>query len=321
MKPLKKIAITTGDKNGVGFEVSAKALKNVTPDFTKTGVIFFIFRHVNQIKTQKYLFNLIDKSWRRLTFSSAGEALLYFQNNQHLIKKNTLFDIALNTNEAEWVLTASLACKEKLFDSLVTGPLSKKVSSALSGKPLGHTGIFRMLYPKNPLFMGFIGNQFNVLLVTDHMALNSVEKKLNSALLNSAFSAAKQMKAMLGSKKKIAVLGLNPHSGEQGLIGSFEKRAFKKLSSDFFGPIPPDAAFLKSNFTKYSLFLCMYHDQGLIPFKLVHGQDSGVHVTIGLPFVRTSVDHGTAFDIFNKNIANCSSMLDAINVNMKLIGA
>ena len=82
----------------------------------------------------------------------------------------------------------------------------------------------------------------------------------------------------------------------------------------------PDAAFFKSNWKKYSSYLALYHDQGLIPFKMVHGQDSGVHITLGLPFIRTSVDHGTAKDIFNKNVANSHSMRDAILLNLKLLG-
>ena len=100
-----------------------------------------------------------------------------------------------------------------------------------------------------------------------------------------------------------------------------EKRLFKKLPKDADGPLVPDAAFLKKNWSKYSLFVCLYHDQGLIPFKMHHGQDSGVHLTLGLPFIRTSVDHGTAVDLFNKNLANYASMLEAIKLNIQLTGA
>ena len=115
-------------------------------------------------------------------------------------------------------------------------------------------------------------------------------------------------------------MGLNPHAGEKGIIGNCEADLFRKLPSAFSGPLVPDAAFLKKNWKTYSLYLCLYHDQGLIPFKLVHGQDSGVHITLGLPFLRTSVDHGTAEDIFNKNVANHASMLEAIQLNLQLAG-
>ena len=119
--------------------------------------------------------------------------------------------------------------------------------------------------------------------------------------------------------KKIAVLGLNPHAGEGGLIGNLEKTLFARLPKGVVGPLVPDAAFLKKNWPLYSIFVCLYHDQGLIPFKMQHGQDSGAHLTLGLAFVRTSVDHGTAVDIFNKNVANPNSMLEAIKLNIQLI--
>jgi 4-hydroxythreonine-4-phosphate dehydrogenase len=184
---------------------------------------------------------------------------------------------------------------------------------------MGHTGAFRQLYPKSAMHMAFNGDKFNVLLASDHIALEKVPKFLNRKAIQQAIKAGQSFKKLLGSNKKIAILGLNPHAGESGLIGNFEKKFLSKLPLDVVGPLVPDAAFLKANWNKYAVFICLYHDQGLIPFKLVHGQDSGVHMTMGLPFVRTSVDHGTAFDIYNKNLANHASMLDAINLNLNLI--
>lgn len=167
--------------------------------------------------------------------------------------------------------------------------------------------------------MAFAGQNFNILLASDHIALEKVPQFLTKKTLSEAIGNARKFKALLKSKKKIAILGLNPHAGEKGMLGQFEKKFMAALPPDVVGPLVPDAAFLKANWNKYSVFICLYHDQGLIPFKLVHGQDSGVHITVGLPFIRTSVDHGTAFDIYNKNLANQASMLDAINLNLKLI--
>jgi 4-hydroxythreonine-4-phosphate dehydrogenase len=186
-------------------------------------------------------------------------------------------------------------------------------------KFMGHTGAFRQLCPKSKMHMAFAGKEFNVLLASDHMALESVPKFLNKKTVAEAIKSALEFKSLLGSKKKIAILGLNPHAGESGMIGNFEKKYLSNLPKDVVGPLVPDAAFLKTNWKKYSVFICLYHDQGLIPFKLVHGQDSGVHITMGLPFIRTSVDHGTAFDLYKKNLANPASMLDAIHLNLKLI--
>ena len=184
---------------------------------------------------------------------------------------------------------------------------------------MGHTGAFRKMYPKSKMHMAFKGQHFNVLLASDHIAFENIPKFLTKKTLAEAIVNARKFKTLIKSKKKIAILGLNPHSGEKGMLGSFEKKMMAKLPLDVVGPLVPDAAFLKANWSTYSVFICLYHDQGLIPFKLVHGQDSGVHITMGLPFIRTSVDHGTAFDIYNKNLANQASMLDAINLNLNLI--
>jgi 4-hydroxythreonine-4-phosphate dehydrogenase len=319
MKLFKKIALTTGDKNGVGFEVAVKALTH--PKFKKNkNVLIFLFRHISQEKKQAPLFRLIDKHWLRLTFSNLEQALIFVNTKKNFWPKNLLIDLALLDSEAQWVVTAAHACKNKSLDALVTGPLSKKITSDLPQNVLGHTGIFRHMFPKRNLFMSFIGKDFNVLLATDHIPLADVQPQLLKSGLKPVLGAAHSLQSLLKSKKKIAILGLNPHAGEKGLIGSTEKLLFKKLSKNIEGPLVPDAAFLKKNWKKYSLFVALYHDQGLIPFKMHHGQDSGVHVTLGLPFVRTSVDHGTAFDLFNKNLANPNSMLEAINLAIKLTG-
>jgi len=131
--------------------------------------------------------------------------------------------------------------------------------------------------------------------------------------LNQALKLRKILKKPL-QKLPVALVGLNPHAGESGLLGSEEISTFQPLLKklkEVVGPLPPDTAFLKQNWNKFSVFVCPYHDQGLIPFKMIHGTQ-GFHLTFGLTFVRTSVDHGTAFDIYGKNKADGSSMLDAI---------
>lgn len=320
MKPYKKVALTTGDKNGIGFEVAAKALSQIPASIKKNKAIFFLFRHKTQEKAQPRYFKLLDARWLRLSFSSLHDALSFLNSVNNVVPDNTLIDLCLNSDEASWVVESALACKHKLMDALVTGPLSKKLTAALPNKSLGHTGIFRKIFPQKKLFMCFVGRDFNVILTTDHMPLTEVETHLKKNGLRDVLAAAKDFNKLFRSNKKIAVLGFNPHSGEGGLIGSVEKRLFSRLPQGFEGPLVPDAAFLNKNWKKYSAYVCLYHDQGLIPFKMHHGQDSGVHLTLGLPFVRTSVDHGTANDIFNKNIANSSSMLDAIGLALKLTG-
>lgn len=316
----KIIAITTGDRTGIGFEVSAKALNLVSPSLKKNKSLFFLFRHKSQEKLQPQLFKLIDKTWARLTFNSFEDAIFFVRKSKKNLPDNALIDLSLSTPEALWVKIAAIACGAGLINSLVTGPLSKKLSVRLPRKPIGHTGIFRQLYPQRSLFMAFVGKSFNVVLATDHISLRNVEKSLTPALVKKSISAGLSLAKILRSKKPVALLGLNPHSGEGGLIGGFEKKTLRRLPKNVVGPVVPDAAFLKKNWSQYSCYVCLYHDQGLTPFKMQHGQDSGVHLTLGLPFVRTSVDHGTATDLFNKNLANPSSMYEALLFNLRLIG-
>lgn len=319
MTSYKKIAITTGDRRGIGFEVTAKALSRLPASTRLNHAVFFLFRHRSQEATQPQFFKLIDKKWHRHTFNTFEEALEYIAEAR-TIPDNLLIDLSLKTSEAEWVVQAAVACKEKKLSSLITGPLSKKISAALPSRALGHTGIFRQLFPAKKIFMSFVGKDFNVILATDHQPLAKTEGLLKAEGLGSVLSAANKFKSLIKSRKKIAVLGFNPHSGEGGLIGNTEKFLFSKLPKGVDGPLVPDAAFFKKNWSTYSVFVCLYHDQGLIPFKMQHGQDSGVQLTLGLPFIRTSVDHGTAFDLFNKNVANANSMLEAIKLGIKLTG-
>lgn len=318
LKPrFRKIAVTTGDPAGIGFEITCKALAALGP---QKNTIFFIYRDHKQSKKQARYFELLDEHFFRLTFDTQVAAFSFVQSvtQKNAFPKNILIDLALKDSAAHWVLEASKACLNKEFTSLVTGPLSKTLVKKSGFGFLGHTGAFRQLCPKAKMHMAFVGEKFNVLLASDHLPLENVSGFLNKKTLSDAFASALIFKKLLGSKKKIAVLGLNPHAGEDGMLGKFEKKYLKKLTKDFAGPLVPDAAFLKSSWDKYSCYVCMYHDQGLIPFKTIHGQDSGVHITIGLPFLRTSVDHGTAFDIYNKNLANPASMLDAIRLNLKI---
>ena len=321
LNKVRRIALTTGDVHGVGLEVSAKALSALSLQIKKEKVLFFLFRKFDQEKRQPKYFKLLDQKYTRLSFNSLDAALGFLSSIQYLeqLPKNTLIDLSLKESEAFWVYLATLACKHNLLNSLVTGPLSKTASVKLPNKPIGHTGIFRQVFPKSKMHMAFVGQHFNVLLATDHIAFSNVEKNLIRSDLKSALSASLNLKTLLKSKKPVGVLGLSPHAGEEGLIGSFEKKYLRNYKDkDIKGPLVPDAAFLKKNWSKYSVYLCLYHDQGLIPFKMQHGQDSGVHITMGLPFVRTSVDHGTAVDIYNQDLANDHSMRDAILLNLKL---
>lgn len=309
-----KIVITTGDHDGIGLEVAAKALQSIKP--TKS-VQYILWRSP---RADTKLLKLIDKRWSRVTVGDLESALR--------IDRFNLVDIASSKSPAHWVEESARASMEGKISAMATGPLSK-VSIKKSGlHDLGHTEILKRVSGAKNVQMAFIGRKFNVVLATDHLALSMVSKSLTAEKIIGAIDNTKILSLLLPKKfrsKPIGILGLNPHAGEDGLIGNEEgfwteeiRKYGKKQKIPLEVPLVPDAAFLKPNWDKYSVFISLYHDQGLIPFKMIHGQDSGVHLTLGIPFIRTSVDHGTAKNIAGKNIANPNSMLDAIRWALKL---
>lgn len=309
-----KIAVTTGDTDGIGFEVAAKALNNLGP---QKNTQILLWRPENAPK--KYL-KLLDQKWARITVDSLEEAFK--------ISGPYLVDIASDLAPAKWVEISAKACMNKKIHGIATAPLSKTGIKEAGFKDLGHTDILKRVSKAKHVNMGFAGNQFNVVLATAHIPLSQVSKSLNFSKLSEALINANSLRIKLPKaqqNKPIAILGLNPHAGEEGIIGSEELLLFPQIKSfaaenniPIEGPIVPDAAFFPSNWKKFSVYLALYHDQGLIPFKMIHGQDSGVHISLGIPFVRTSVDHGTAKDIYGKNKANPCSMIEAIQWAIKL---
>ncbi len=315
----KKIAITTGDVDGIGLETAGKALSRLGP---QKSCCFFLFRSLTIEKKQSRYLKMIDKKFGRFTFYSIESALGFYNilEKTKSLDSSFLFDLALKDSPADWVMAATYLCKNKYLHSLVTGPISKTGIQSAGYDFVGHTGIFRHAFPQKNLFMGFVGKDFHVLLATDHIPISSVQESLEQKRhLSAVTSGCREFSKLFKSKNDVGVLGLNPHAGEKGILGSFEKKYYSKKRVGFSLPLSPDAAFLKPNWKKFKFYLAQYHDQGLIPFKMHHGQDNGVHITVGLPFVRTSVDHGTAKEIFNKNSANASSMIEAIELNIKLL--
>ena len=310
---MKRIALTSGDVNGVGLEVTAKALDSIGP---QKNVQFFLFRsQKSQISQLKH----IDKKFNRIVIQSLSEALSLGSKSPR-----DLFDIIHPQRAPHWVFDAATACQNNQLQGLVTAPLSKTLIQSCGFKAKGHTEILQAVSKTQDLNMVFVGDQFCVILATGHIPLKKVSAALSEKVLSVAIHRGLQLKMILPAKfknKPVALLGLNPHAGESGVLGSEESLLFQKVLKKFpqiKGPLSPDAAFLKQNWGLYSVYVCCYHDQGLIPFKLVHGTKSGYHLTFGLPYIRTSVDHGTAFDLFGKNKADYSSMKEAILACLQL---
>ncbi len=315
---MKKILITTGDPDGIGFEVSAKALSKIGP---KKGFQFLYFK--NPLSEKKYL-SLVKKKFKIKTFSSLASAL-----NEPCDFK-TIFQIDDARNPALCFEEAVSFAKDRTLEAIVTAPLSKELihESGLSDR--GHTDIMRrVLKMEKNIYMAFIGKLFSIILVSDHVSIRDVPSKVSKDLLLDIFSSADAFLKSLNlpkAKQKIGVLGLNPHAGEIKNLGHEDKEIIgpaiataQKSKFPVYGPLVPDVAFQDSHYQKYGLFIAMYHDQGLIPFKILHKKLHGVQISINTPFVRTSVDHGTAKDIFGKNKADPSSMINAIQTALKLV--
>jgi len=197
----------------------------------------------------------------------------------------------------------------------VTGPLSKLQMQQDGFSEIGHTPLLQRLSRAKNVYMVFLGKHFNVVLLSGHIPLREVTWTPES--LDHCLDVCLRMRERLASHQShqpIAVLGLNPHAGEEGLLGTEEialRTQLKKWGNKVIGPLVPDVAFLPTHWSRFAFYLCLYHDQALIPFKMMH-EKSGIQVSGGLPFIRTSVSHGTAKDIFGKDQAEATSMKQAL---------
>jgi 4-hydroxythreonine-4-phosphate dehydrogenase len=226
---------------------------------------------------------------------------------------------------ARWIEAAVAGCRRGLFDGMVTGPVSKK-SLQLAGLPFpGHTEYLAALTQTRRYAMLLMGGPLRVTLVTRHLPLARVAPALTRSAIMEAAELTEQALRWLGEKNlTIGVCALNPHAGDQGVLGREESttiipaiRALQRRGIKALGPIPADVIFHQAIRGKFGAVLAMYHDQGLAPLKML-AFESGINLTLGLPILRTSPDHGTAFDIAGKGIADPGSMIAAIMLAARL---
>ncbi len=307
-----KIAITCGDINGIGPEVTIKAIKNLCGDYK-----FFL------IGPKTIWLNLISKfkldDYSNVDFIDLGK---YTQNFG--APTITSGKVALRAIQESLKLF-----DEKIIDVVVTAPISKEAITKAGSKFPGHTEIYANHFKTKNFVMMFLSNSFYAGLATIHIPIKEVSKVISTKLLENKISVVRKTLIQdFGIRSpKIAVLGLNPHAGESDLIGSEETEiiepAIKKLSVNKFGiygPFPADGFFGRKEYKNYDCVFGMYHDQVLIPFKLLNF-NNGVNFTAGLPIIRTSPDHGTAFNLAGKNLADHRSMLEAIKFAIKIYKA
>ena len=305
-----------GDPSGIGPEVTLKALAN--PKISGLANFFIVGDR-----------GVMESSGRRLGIR-LKTPLIDLENVRpsgfSYGKESGLYGKAA----MEYLDTAIGLLASGKADCLVTAPVNKaSVRAAGFGDFQGHTEYLASKTGAKEYAMMFVGRRLKVTLVTRHVALKDVGKAISVAAISRTIRLThKYLKKYFGLKApRIGVAGLNPHAGEKGAFGPEEERviipAIKKVSagiSGVSGPYPPDAVFYSAFNGKLDAVIAMYHDQGLIPFKLLYFMD-GVNLTLGLPFVRTSPDHGTAFEIAGKFIADPSSMSEALELACRLSAA
>jgi 4-hydroxythreonine-4-phosphate dehydrogenase len=295
-----------GDPSGVGPEVTLKAMASL--EHSKLADFFIIgdrsvLDRVNKRLNKKIRVPVIDlANVRPVDFSYGASKPAFGAASMAYIDKALEM---LASGEA---------------DALVTGPINKgSISSAGFPGFQGHTEYLAAKTSTKDFAMMFVGDRLKITLVTRHIALKDVPSSLTpEAIYRTIILTHQALVNKFGIKHpKIAVAGLNPHAGEGGMFGDEEKRiispAIKKAAKKIkgvSGPFPPDAVFHSVFNRRYDAVVSLYHDQALIPFKMLYFS-TGVNMTLGLPFVRTSPDHGTAFDIAGKMIADPSSMKEA----------
>jgi len=324
-RKIKTIAITMGDPGGVGPEIIVKALFCAEiRDYCNPVVI----GDANVLGEAVRLTGLPMKirTLARISESrqETGTIEVLDMKSRSSFKKNVPSKGA-GTAFVKYIKKAVGLALSKEVDAIVTAPISKE-SLKMAGHPWpGHTELLAELTNTSRFAMMFVSDKLKVVLCTIHIPLKDVPKRINTKLVSETIKLAGTGTRMLGiDKPRIAVAGLNPHAGESGIMGKEEIKsiipAVRKAQSaglSVSGPYPPDVVFHKAYNGEFDIIVSMYHDQGLIPFKMI-AFDTGVNVTVGLPVIRTSPDHGTAFDIAWKNMADPSSMLEAIKLASEL---
>ncbi|ASE62894.1 4-hydroxythreonine-4-phosphate dehydrogenase PdxA [Chryseobacterium indologenes] len=319
-----RVGISIGDFNGIGPEIIMKSLKDKTITDFFTPVIFGsgkLFTYQKNIFKLNLNFNYVNEASQ----AQAGKL-----NMVNLTKENVNVELGVPTEESTKMAIDSLeAATEALIkgdiDVLVTAPINKDEMVKMGFKHAGHTGYFEEKFNKKGL-MFLVTEELKVAVSTHHIPIAQVAENISKEKIKKQIRVLNQtlIEDFCIQKPKIAVLGLNPHAGDGGVIGNEEieiiSPAIKELSDNgilTFGPFPADSFFQPGKYKNFDAVLAMYHDQGLAPFKTL-AYEEGVNYTAGLPFIRTSPDHGVAYDIAGKNIADEQSFTEAIFTAIKV---
>lgn len=317
-KPI--IGISCGDLNGIGIELIIKTFSDNRILEQCTPVIFASNKAINFYRKSVPEINFSFQQIKDFTRINAKQVNLFnCWEDEVAINPGQLSDVA-GKYAVLSLQTAVAALKQKQIDGLVTAPVHKKNIQSPEFSFTGHTPYLKNIFGVNDVVMMLCAGNFRVALVTEHVPVAEITKNITKEKIISKLNILYQslQKDFGVDKPRIAVLGLNPHAGDEGLIGNEEetiiKPAIKEAKNNnmlVVGPYSSDAFFARRSFERFDAVLAMYHDQGLIPFKAL-AVGEGINYTAGLPAVRTSPDHGVAFDIAGKDKADASSFIAAV---------
>ncbi len=314
-----KIGISVGDINGIGLEVIIKFLRN--QDIYKKSIPI-LYANSKLFSYHKNIVGDIDINYHQVTSPSVAT-----DQQVNIVKcwdENVQIELGKVTETggkyAKISLdraTVDLVAGE--IDALVTAPIHKKSMNLAGFQYPGHTEYFEDQFDEKRSMMMMVSDSVRIGLITNHLPLADVTSHITRELIQDKVEIMeKSLRQDFGVEKPIiGVLSVDPHAGDEGIMGTLDQEMIrptiveiKKKGSYVFGPFPADGFFGSSGYKKYDGILAMYHDQGLVPFKLL-SFGSGVNYTAGLPIIRTSVDHGTGFDIVGKNLADEGSFRNA----------
>jgi len=308
---LPRIGITLGDPGGIGPEIVIKSLSNlsVLPE-----AHYLLFGSSSVLEEEENSLGLkLDR--KRIAIQEVKTELRAAKKGQP--------DKDNGAASFLYFQEAGEAARAGEIKALVTAPIAKLSWDMAGISWRGHTEYLEQFYPEAIMF--FWSEKMKVALLSHHLALKEAIRKVTRKNLVDFFRVLREsVERAKPGKYQFLVAGLNPHAGEEGLLGSEEKDEIlpsideaKAAGLDICGPYPPDIVFRMALGRPERIVVALYHDQGLIAFKL-EAFETGVNVTLGLPFIRTSPDHGTAFDIAGKNLADPRSMMEAVRLASEL---
>ncbi len=317
----KEIILTMGDPLGIGPEIIIKSLLSLPPELKKQEYIVIGYRPAFERSGD---FDRVLKNKNVSFIEIDFDGKLDFTKNPFSEENKKIAGMLS-------FMALQMACDILMEEPeilLVTAPLCKNHILLCGADFMGHTEYLQHRFQAQNHGMLLASSHMKVLLATTHIPYEDVPKKITPKLITEKLELLSHALSEVFKFKKfrIGVLGLNPHAGENGYIGETEKniiepaiKNFKKKNPacDVVGPLSPDTAFISSQRENITAYLCLYHDQGLIPLKTL-GFEEGVNITLGLPIIRTSPDHGTAFDIAYMNKADPRSFMRAIHVALEL---